>query len=116
MIYFDTAYLLKCYVREPGWEAVRDLARRQLETIFRQLDLDEPQRLLSWLPLTDSVIAEVILALRTLHCGDRRCESPCPRDERPSAFPGPKWLCGEVGEFILSPVENLLAIYDAMAE
>ena len=28
MIYFYTAYLPKCYVREPGWEAVRDLARR----------------------------------------------------------------------------------------
>jgi len=25
MIYFDTAYLLKCYVKEPGWETVRGL-------------------------------------------------------------------------------------------
>jgi len=91
-------------------------SRKQLVTIFRQLDLDESQRLLSWLPLTESVIAEVIPALRTLQCGDRRCERPCPRDERSSAFPGPKRLCGEVGEFILSLAENLLAIYDAMAE
>ena len=27
MIYFDTAYLLKCYLAEPGHEAVRTLAR-----------------------------------------------------------------------------------------
>ena len=25
MSYFDTAYLLKCYVKEDGWEAVRAL-------------------------------------------------------------------------------------------
>jgi hypothetical protein len=29
MIYFDTSYLLKCYLAEPGHEAVRALARDQ---------------------------------------------------------------------------------------
>jgi len=32
------------------------------------------------------------------------------------AFQVGRELCGEVGEFILSLAENLLAIYDAMAE
>lgn len=27
MIYFDTSYLLKCYLAEPAHEAVRQLAR-----------------------------------------------------------------------------------------
>lgn len=96
MIYFDTAYLLKCYVKEPGWEKVRELAREhekvscsvygrmelhaalhrkhredglsrlQLETIFRQVDLDESQELWNWLPLTEAVIDAVTSTLRAL--------------------------------------------------
>lgn len=96
MIYFDTAYLLKCYVKEPGWAEVRELAQRhegvacssygkleihaalhrklrereitkiQLETIFRQFDLDESQRLWNWLSLTESVLASVLSELRNL--------------------------------------------------
>lgn len=96
MIYFDTAYLLKCYVKEPGWEKVRELAREreqvscsvygrmelhaalhrkyregdlsqtQFETIFRQFDLDESQGLWSWLLLTEEIIDSVTRALRAL--------------------------------------------------
>ena len=96
MIYFDTAYLLKCYVKEAGWEEVRGLARQhervacsiygkmevhaalhrklregellpeQLKTIFQQLDLDENQRLWIWLPLTESIIAELINSIRSI--------------------------------------------------
>lgn len=29
MIYFDTSYLLKCYLAEPGHQAVRALAQQQ---------------------------------------------------------------------------------------
>lgn len=96
MIYFDTAYLLKCYVREPGWEKVRALARKhervaccifgkmeihaalhrklregdltleQLETVFKQVDVDESQGLWVWLPLTEVIVLEVISSLRGL--------------------------------------------------
>jgi len=96
MTYFDTAYLLKCYVKEPGWEQVRalarqhervacsvfgkmevhsalhrklkegDLTREQLEAVFKQIDLDESQRLWTWLPLTEMIISEVISSHRSL--------------------------------------------------
>jgi len=96
MIYFDTAYLLKCYVKETGWERVRALARQaesvacsaygrmelhaalhrklregevtgaQLEVIFRQMELDDSQRLWDWLPLTEFIIASVVDSLRML--------------------------------------------------
>ena len=96
MIYFDTAYLLKCYIKEMGWEEVHALARkyelvacsvygkmelhaalhrklregeitgRQLTTIFRQIELDDSQRLWNWLSLTESIIATVVDSFRTL--------------------------------------------------
>jgi predicted nucleic acid-binding protein len=96
MIYFDTAYLLKCYVKEVGWQEVRALARQheriacsaygklelhsalhrklrerevtraQLTTIFDQLEIDEAQRLWNWLPLTESIMASVMSLFRTL--------------------------------------------------
>jgi predicted nucleic acid-binding protein len=96
MIYFDTAYLLKCYIKEVGWEEVRALARqremvacsaygkmelhaalhrklregevtgRQLTTIFGQLELDESQRLWTWLSLTEFIMASVVDSFRTL--------------------------------------------------
>lgn len=96
MIYFDTAYLLKCYIKETGWEEVRALARKeesaacsaygkmelhaalhrklregevtgeQLTTIFRQIALDDSQRLWNWLSLTASIMASVIASFRTL--------------------------------------------------
>ena len=96
MIYFDTAYLLKCYVKETGWQEVRLLARqyerigcsaygrielhaalhrklrereateRQLKTIFDQLELDESQHLWNWLPLTETIMASVVNSFRNL--------------------------------------------------
>jgi predicted nucleic acid-binding protein len=96
MIYFDTAYLLKCYIKEVGWEEVRALARqremvacsaygkmelhaalhrklregevtgRQLTTIFGQLELDESQRLWTWLSLTEFIMVSVVDSFRTL--------------------------------------------------
>jgi predicted nucleic acid-binding protein len=96
MIYFDTAYLLKCYIKEVGWEEVRALAQqremvacsaygkmelhaalhrklregevtgRQLTTIFGQLELDESQRLWTWLSLTEFIMVSVVDSFRTL--------------------------------------------------
>ena len=96
MIYFDTAYLLKCYIKEVGWEEVRSLAHQremvassaygkmelhaalhrklregevtggQLTTIFGQLELDESQRLWTWLSLTEFIMASVVDSFRTL--------------------------------------------------
>jgi len=94
--YFDTGYLAKCYVDEPGSAEVRALAeereriacsiygrmelhaalhrkvrernltRRQLEVVLRQLELDEEQGLWAWIPLTEAIIASVAAAFRTL--------------------------------------------------
>jgi predicted nucleic acid-binding protein len=96
MIYFDTAYLLKCYMKETGWEKVRALARQaesvacsvygrmelqaalhrklregevtgnQLSVIFRQIELDDSQRLWNWLPLTESIVVSVVDSFRKL--------------------------------------------------
>ncbi len=96
MIYFDTAYLVKCYVKEAGWRQVRDLARHhdrvacsafgrlelhaalhrklreqelareQLTTVLDQFELDEEQRLWNWLPLTEFILASVVSSFRTL--------------------------------------------------
>lgn len=89
MIYFDTAYLLKCYLDEPGCEPVRAFARDceriacsvygrlelhaalhrklregrltgpHLEVVLRQLSVDESVRLWEWLPLTGAVMNAV---------------------------------------------------------
>jgi predicted nucleic acid-binding protein len=96
MIYFDTAYLLKCYIKETGWENIRALASQagsvacsvygrmelhaalhrklresevtgnQLTVVFRQIDLDDSQRLWNWLSLTESIIASVGESFRIL--------------------------------------------------
>ena len=87
--YFDTAYILKCYVKEHGWENVRDFAQkceritcsvygrlelhaalhrklregelteRQLNIILRQLSVDESMRLWEWLPLSSIIITAI---------------------------------------------------------
>ena len=96
MIYFDTAYLLKCYVAEPGCEPVRAFARdseriacsvygrielyaalhrklregrltrRHLDVVLRQLSVDESVRLWQWLPLTTAVMTAVADAYASL--------------------------------------------------
>ena len=88
-VYFDTAYILKCYVKEHGWEKVRSLAQdcshiacsvsgrlelhaalhrklregelseRQLIIILRQLSVDESIRLWQWLPLSPAIFDTV---------------------------------------------------------
>ena len=89
MTYFDTAYIVKCYVKEAGWRQVREFARgqeriacsiygrlelqaalhrktrekalteRQLEVVLRQFRADEDARLWIWLPLTAAIMTEV---------------------------------------------------------
>ena len=89
MIYFDTAYILKCYVKEHGWERVREFActherivcsvygrlelhsaldrklregeltERQLDIVLRQLSVDESVRLWEWIPLSASIMTAV---------------------------------------------------------
>ena len=96
MSYFDTAYLLKCYVKEHGWEAVRAFARgrrriacsaygrmelfaalhrklregeltgSQVSVVLRQLDVDETERLWEWIPLSSAIIEAVEDAFRNL--------------------------------------------------
>ena len=42
MTYFDTAYIVKCYVKEDGWQQVRKLARDQERiacSVFGRLEL-----------------------------------------------------------------------------
>ena len=96
MTYFDTAYIVKCYVKEEGWQQVRELARdqeriacsvygrlelhaalhrktrenalteRQLEVVLRQFQTDEEARLWTWLPLTSAVMTEVATTFASL--------------------------------------------------
>ncbi len=96
MIYFDTAYLVKCYIKEPGWEKVREIARKrrriacsiygrmelhaafhrhgregnlsgdQLQTVFTQLALDESRRLWTWLPITEAIMNRVVDTFKLL--------------------------------------------------
>jgi predicted nucleic acid-binding protein len=96
MTYFDSGYLAKCYVDELASTEVRVLARERdriacseygrielhaalhrklregsitrahLDIVFRQLELDERERMWTWLPLTEKVIAGVAVAFRGL--------------------------------------------------
>lgn len=86
MLYFDTAYLVRCYVAETGFEAVRGLAAgedglvscvvarvelasalqrkiregwmdvRQVKIVSRQIELDVENGHLTWLPLSPAVL------------------------------------------------------------
>ena len=112
MSYFDTSHLLKCHVKEHGWEAVRafacrrqrissvygcmellaalhrklregDLTRPQLSVVLRQLDVDESEKHWDWIPLSSAIIDAV--------CGDiresARRGAPANRRPRPAGPP-----------------------------
>lgn len=96
MIYFDTAYLVKCYVDEDGSDAVRELARRSgriacseygrlelhgafhrllreevldkdyFRTVLEQFDIDHADGIWHWHPLNRALFAEVTSLFRTL--------------------------------------------------
>lgn len=95
MTYFDTSYLLKCYLNEPGSGEVRELAscegrvaccrfgamelraalhrklregeigREAYDAVREQITLDEEQRLWRWLPITGTLVALVLQAFET---------------------------------------------------
>ena len=96
MIYFDTAYLAKCYLNERGSDQVRSLAtaegrvaccgygrvelvsvfhrnfregrltRTKWNLILRQFDLDESNQLWTWLPVTPDLLEKAAGRFRTL--------------------------------------------------
>ena len=96
MTYFDTAYILKCYVKEDGWQDVRALARsreriacsvygrlelhaalhrkmrendlteRQLDVSLRQFGVDDRAGIWTWLPLTTAIMTAVATTFATL--------------------------------------------------
>ena len=96
MIYFDTAYLLKCYINETGSEAVRSLANEReqiacceygraelfgalhrclrekvIDTAYfgiavEQFELDEQDHVWTWLPLTQEIMHNVVEAFKRL--------------------------------------------------
>ena len=96
MTYFDTAYILKCYVKEDGWQDVRalaqsreriacsvygrlelhaalhrkmrenDLTERQLDVVLRQFGVDDCAGIWTWLPLTTAIMTAVTTTFATL--------------------------------------------------
>jgi len=88
MIYFDSSYLIKCYLAEPGHQQVRQLAQQQpavacsmlgktecraavhrhlregklsapqAQLVHQVMDQDDAAKLWTWLPLTDALIAD----------------------------------------------------------
>ena len=96
MIYFDTAYLAKCYLNEHGSDEVRKCAAessrvaccafgrlelaatihrnlregkitsRQSQVIFDQFDLDESNTLWTWLPVSPELIGEATAKFRAM--------------------------------------------------
>jgi predicted nucleic acid-binding protein len=96
MIYLDTAYIVKCYIHEPGSYEVRHLLQRQMAgassalariefttsvlravregridakvipTIFTVLAEDEQSGLWTWLPLSAKLMEDAIRSLRTI--------------------------------------------------
>lgn len=96
MIYFDTAYILKCYINENGSEEVRSFASHHdliaccefgkmelsaafhralreglidvpyLDTIFEQFQQDEQDGVWIWLPLNRDIIESVVSSFKSL--------------------------------------------------
>ena len=96
MIYFDTAYIAKVYLNEPGAERVRELARtvaglascqvarvelyaavhrhlregrikvRHLRLVLKQFENDENEGIWQWLPITPSLVTEACRRLQML--------------------------------------------------
>lgn len=96
MAYFDTAYLLKCYLKEQGWRRVRALAAEreriacsvfgrlelhaalhrklregeltveQHQAVLRQLSLDEASGVWHWIPLSAGAMTAVVDLFRHL--------------------------------------------------
>lgn len=96
MLYFDTAYLVRCYVAEAGFEAVRELAAGQdalvscdlarvefasavqrkvregwlkphdARIVWRQFELDVENRSVSWLPVSAHVLDGAVAGVRSL--------------------------------------------------
>lgn len=96
MIYFDTAYLAKCYLNEHGSKQVRELAlsdgrvacceygrvelaatfhrnlrqktitASEFRLLWKQFDLDEESRLWTWLPLSRDLMVDVTKRFRKL--------------------------------------------------
>jgi len=96
MIYFDTAYLAKCYLNEHGSDEVRALASEsarvaccafgrvelaatihrnlregrisgaQNKVIWSQFDLDEANHIWTWLPVTPELLAGVVEKFRAM--------------------------------------------------
>jgi len=96
VIYFDTAYIAKCYLNEPGAERVRALARtadglvscqmarvelyatvhrhlreghlkvRHLREVLKQFESDENEGIWQWFPVTPSLVSESCRRLQTL--------------------------------------------------
>jgi predicted nucleic acid-binding protein len=96
MIYFDTAYLAKCYLDERGSDEVRRLAaesqrvaccafgrlelaatihrnlregkitRAEHRLIVKQFDFDEEDHIWTWLPVTSELIAGAVAKFRSM--------------------------------------------------
>ena len=96
MIYFDTAYLAKCYLNEHGSDQVRELAASdgnvacsgygrielaatfhrnlrqgtittaEFRLLWKQYDLDEENRIWTWLPVRQELLADVVVRFRKL--------------------------------------------------
>ncbi len=96
MIYFDTSYLLKCYLAEPGHEVVRQLARdagplacvgygfiecragvhrhlrekkltpAEATVVFQVMQRDDDIGLVTWFPVSGQLVAQVKQEFETL--------------------------------------------------